>query len=80
VTWAAWEYPKHLGKQVARAFIAHPGPVSTSVLLDWAYGPERKPWHRPNLHWHLRTFGIRPIGQTRSRSHALLWELRRLED
>jgi hypothetical protein len=76
-----WEYPRHLGKQVARALIAyHPEPVSTSVLLDWAYGPVRKPWHTPNLHCHLRAFGYKPVGQTKSQSHTLLWSLRKLED
>jgi hypothetical protein len=74
------EYPKHLGRLVARAFLAHPGPISTSVLLDWAYGPERKPWHRPNLHRHLRTWGIQSVGISKSKSHALLWQLRRIED
>jgi hypothetical protein len=74
------EYPRHLGQQVARALLAHSEPVSTSVLLDWAYGKERKPWHTPNLHRHLRAFGYKPVGQTKSKSHALLWQLRKLDE
>jgi len=67
-----WAEPRHLGKQVGRALIAHQKPISTEEIAQWAYpGAKRERWHWQNVWRHMRAWGYQPVGRTRH--NGCLW-------
>ena len=72
-------YPRHLGRQIARALQAYDRPLRTAEMLPWAYPRTEKylGWHYQNIRRHCRMFGLQPVGTS---GRSLLWALRKLDD
>ena len=77
-------FRRHLGRQIARAFLANQTALDTIELAKGAYpGRPINNWMRGNVRRHLRMWGYRPVGKRMTGKDGrpkLLWALHKLED